>query len=125
MADILLFTLDADGRWRLAYDELQWILQKRGSKPGAKSSGFRGVSFIATNKRILLEVIQEKGIQLAPELIERLDALPDTFKEFASTLQQGNRQARKPPDGTRTPARPIDTPTRTPNRHDVAIHIAH
>ena len=43
---------------------------------------------------------------LAPEVIERLDALPDTFKEFASTLQQGNRQARKPVLGTPTPETP-------------------
>ncbi len=29
MADIPLFTLDAEGRWRLAYDRQQWIIQRR------------------------------------------------------------------------------------------------
>ena len=33
MADRALFDLDADGRWRLAYDALQWIVQRRKTLP--------------------------------------------------------------------------------------------
>ena len=133
MADTPLFVLDAKGRWRLAYDDLQWVLQKATGNPDRKTTPvpFKGISFVATHKRILLEVIHEKGVSLTPEAVAKLETLPDTFKEFRSALAAvpeligGPTEARKPVLGTRTPARPIDTPTRTPNRHDVAIHIAH
>ena len=110
MADIPLFNLDADGRWRLAYDDLQWILQRRGGKPHARSSGFTGVSFIATKKQILMDVIREKAVALTPEATDCLDGLPDTFKEFVSTPQEGPREARKRGEGTQTPEKPIKAP---------------
>ncbi len=84
MKDILLFDLDADGRWRLAHDDIQWVLQKRRGKPNAKASGFVGVSFIATKKEILLPVIREMGIAPSAEAINRLERLQDTFTEFAA-----------------------------------------
>ena len=87
MADIALFELDADGRWRLAFDDLQWVLQARRGKPGKKSSGYVGVSFIATEKRILLRVLREKGIDLTPEARARIDAMPPTFKAWLAAFQ--------------------------------------
>ena len=50
MADLPLFILDAESRWRLAYDALQWIIQRRTQKPRTRSlkghaivdSGWRG-----------------------------------------------------------------------------------
>ncbi len=49
MADKPLFNLDAQGRWRLAYDSNQWVLQKRAgssgrNRYGIRESGWRGVS---------------------------------------------------------------------------------
>ncbi len=40
MADEPLFTLDAEGRWRLAYDRQQWILQ-RGERRNSVRAGAR------------------------------------------------------------------------------------
>ncbi len=51
-------------RWRVASDDwLQWKLEVRNSKPGIKSSGWRGRSFCSTRK-VLLRCISE----LAPPL---------------------------------------------------------
>ncbi len=93
MKDIPLFDLDADGRWRLAHDDLQWVLQKRRGKPNAKASGFVGVSFIATKKGIILwSVIREKGIVPSAEAINRLEELPGTFKEFSADRARADRK---------------------------------
>ena len=89
MADRPLFNLDANGRWRLVYDSNQWVLQRRvgAPRPGkgaaVRDTGWRGVSFIGSEKRILRRVIREAGVVLTPEAQVRLDALPETFLDFA------------------------------------------
>ena len=72
MADKPIFALDAEGKWQLAYDDLQWILQYRSPKSGKT----RSVSFIATYRRVLLEVLHDKGVLLTEEA-DRLNGLPD------------------------------------------------
>ena len=104
MADIPLFNLDADGRWRLAYN-LQWIVQRRES-----SGRTEGVAFVATYKRIFLEVICEKGVPLTPQAVDRLEALPDNFREFAARPKFSRAQARKTVEGARTPEKPANAP---------------
>ncbi len=74
MADKPLFNLDAEGRWRLAYDKQQWVIQRRAGMPCRRGSdsaamrrtGWRGVSFIGSEKRILRRVIRESGVVLTP-----------------------------------------------------------
>ncbi len=52
MADKPLVTLDTEGRWRLAYDSNQWVIQRRTQKPRVRrleghaiaDTGWRGVS---------------------------------------------------------------------------------
>ena len=68
-------------RWALAYDHLQWIVQRR------SGSEWRSVSFIGTGKRILQRDLGEKGIVTAPEAERSLRCLPDTFKEWYASLQ--------------------------------------
>ncbi len=102
MADTPLFTLDADGRWRLAYDDRQWLVQKHRPASGKTTA----VAFVATYKRILLDAIREKGVPLTAEAVTRLEALPDTFREFAGRPKISAAQARTPVLGTRTPERP-------------------
>ena len=68
-------------RWALAYDSLQWILQRRGSVD--KRSGkcrWNGESFISSNRDILVLTLREKGI--VPDLgkMEEVLALPYTFQ---------------------------------------------
>lgn len=77
-------------RWALAYDSLQWIIQKRESAKG-KSEKWRGVSFISSNRDILVLTLREKGV--VPDLgkLEEVLALPYTFKEWLA--QQQAREA--------------------------------
>ncbi len=90
MADKLLFNLDAEGRWRLAFDRQQWVLQQRRGKARASHiegrsiarSGYEAVSFIGRNKRVLARVLGEKGVVLTAEAAARLDALSERFTDF-------------------------------------------
>ena len=40
MADKSLFILDAEARWRLAYDSQQWVVQRRVGTPCRPSQGY-------------------------------------------------------------------------------------
>ncbi len=88
MADTPLFTLDAEGRWRLAYDRQQWIIQRRkgparpcGVVPG-RDSGWMAVSFVGGKKATLARLFREKGLSPTPEAQARFDALPEQFLDF-------------------------------------------
>ncbi len=90
MADKPLFNLDAEGRWRLAYDRQQWVIQYRTKKArvshteggSIRDSGWRGVSFVGGKKATLGRIFREKGIFLTPEAQARFDALPERFMDF-------------------------------------------
>ena len=92
MADKPLFNLDAEGRWRLAYDSNQWVLQRRTQKPRVRrleghaiaDSGWRRVSFVGGKKATLERLFREKGISLTPEAQARFDALPEQFLDFVA-----------------------------------------
>ncbi len=96
MADKPLFNLDAEGRWRLAYDANQWVLQQRRGKARASHiegrsiarSGYEAVSFIGSNKRVLARVLGEKGVVLTAEAAARLDALPERFTDFIAAPER-------------------------------------
>ncbi len=80
MGDKPLFNLDADGRWRLAYDKNQWVLQRRVGSPdrntsGIRESGWRAVSFVGGKKATLERLFRENGIVLSAEAQDRFDAL--------------------------------------------------
>ena len=90
MADKALFNLDPEARWRLAYDSLQWVVQRRVGTPcrrgsdsaAMRNSGWRAVSFIAGEKRVLPRVLGEHGVVLTAEAQARLDAMPEQFADF-------------------------------------------
>ncbi len=90
MADNPLFNLDAEGRWRLAYDSNQWVIQRRkgsarpANRSGISESGWRGVSFVGGKKATLDRLFREMGISLTPEAQTRLDALPEQFLDFVA-----------------------------------------
>ena len=102
MADNPLFTLDAKGRWRLAYDSLQWIIQHRKTLPcpsevgGSAEPRGREVSFIGREKRVLRHALGEDGVVLTPDAQARLDALPERFKAFLAEIDSPQ------PDNART-----------------------
>ena len=96
MSDKPLFNLDAEGRWRLAYDSQQWVIQRRQQNPsvrrfkghGMRESGWRGVSFVGGKKATLERLFREKGIALTAEARARLDALPDNFAAFIAAPER-------------------------------------
>jgi hypothetical protein len=94
MTDKPLFSLDAEGRWRLAYDRQQWVVQRRRRAPrrseraGIADSGWRGVSFIGSTKATLARVLGEKGVVLTAEAAARLDALPERFVDFIAAPER-------------------------------------
>ena len=77
MPDLPLFELDAESRWRLAYDQHQWIVQRRDGR-----RTWRGIAFIGSEKSTLWRIFREKQIWLRDEAIARVDALPDYFCSF-------------------------------------------
>jgi hypothetical protein len=62
--------------WRVVDDPLQWILQRRNSKPDKKHSGWANRSYCRTREALLRCVREYCGIVDA-EALERLETLPD------------------------------------------------
>ncbi len=96
MADKPLFNLDAKGRWRLAYDRQQWVIQQRTKKArvshteggSIRDSGWRAVSFIGGKNATLGRVLGEKGVVLTAEAQASLDALPERFMDFIAAPER-------------------------------------
>ncbi len=83
MADTQFLRLSE--KWALAYDNAQWIVQRR--KAPSKTGGacrWAGVSFVGSNKDILWRVLREKGAEIDPAARKYIDAMPDTFREWIS-----------------------------------------
>jgi len=68
--------LRLNDRWALAYDEAQWIIQRR------EGAAWRGVSFIGSNKDILWRCLEERGIDPTPEARAVIDAMPFRFLDW-------------------------------------------
>ena len=79
MADTQLLRLNE--KWALAYDPLQWIIQRRKSAKG-KPEKWCAESFISSNRDILVLTLREKGVVPDPGKKEEVLALPYTFKEW-------------------------------------------
>ena len=75
MADKPLFKLN--DRFRLAYDQHQWVVQHRSGH-----STWRAVAFIGNKKTTLWRTFREREIWLTDEAIAKIDALPDHFFSF-------------------------------------------
>ena len=104
MADKPLFDLDSKGRWRLAFDAQQWILQKATKRktprptqrpppsqsevPPDSMTDWRGVSFVGGRKATLHRLFREKGVVLTAEAQARFDALPEQFMDFISAPER-------------------------------------
>ncbi len=94
MADKPLFNLDTEGRWRLAYDRQQWVIQRRKGPPRlsnvvpGRDSGWMAVSFVGGKKATLHRLFREKGISLTPKAQARFDALPEQFMDFIAAPEK-------------------------------------
>src|SRR5262245_21979701 len=66
-----------DGRWSIATDGLQWILQRR------RGQRWESLSFVRTTRDILARCMREKGA--SPGEMAFLAVLPDRFQEAPQT----------------------------------------
>ncbi len=100
MADKPLFNLDAEGRWRLAFDSNQWIIQRRVGNPlpgrsdssAGATSGWQAGSFVGGKKTTLDRLFREKDISLTAEAQARFDALPEQFMDFIAAPERFTAQ---------------------------------
>jgi len=75
-------------RWALAYDSLQWIIQRRGGFDEKRDQwNWQALSFISSNRDILVLTLREKGAVIDSEKMEEVLALPHTFKEWIGRRQ--------------------------------------
>ena len=89
--------LRLNDRWALAYDSLQWIIQYRGNAKG-KPEQWAGVSFISSDRDILVLTLREKGIVPDAGKMEEVLALPDTFKEWIAQRRAEEEAGTRPGD---------------------------
>ena len=82
MTDRIFLKL-SDG-WALGYDQRQWMVMRRYKR--LEEWYWNPVAFIATDKRILRRVLREKGAVITPDAENALNHLPDTFREWLTTL---------------------------------------
>ncbi len=76
MTDRTLFFLDAERRYRLAYDRRQWIIQRRRGKD------WDGIWFIGDTKANLEHGLHRFEIELTCDARAQLARLPETFPRF-------------------------------------------
>lgn len=79
------FLIDLAPGWALGFDNLQWVLGKTVKTPlqavkTALGVQLRPLAFIGSTKAVFLRVASENEIQLSPEAVEYIEAMPDTFR---------------------------------------------
>ena len=92
MADaknIILFDLNSE--WTLGYDELQWMLMRKGLKYGKPNH--RPGAFVASTKAILSRVMDDLGITLTDIANDSITRLPESFRCFLKSLDGGEYHA--------------------------------
>ena len=82
VANEVLF--DLNDKWRLGFDELQWIVMKKRIKYG--KTVYRPLSFIASRKLVLMRVLDEMGVTPSGQANGHLARLPDSFKAFQKSI---------------------------------------
>ena len=84
-------------RWALAYDNLQWIIQRRGGFDKKRGRwNWEALSFISSSRDILVLTLREKGIVPDPGKMEEVLALPHTFKQWIAQRQAGEDAEARP-----------------------------
>lgn len=85
--------------WALGADQNQWIVLR--SRKRQDKSYYQPLSFIGSNKTVLLRVLREKGIQPTPDALAELDALPERFLDWRDTIfTKQSPKTKQPSDAT-------------------------
>ncbi len=114
MTDRTLFILDAERRYRLAYDRRQWIIPMRRGK------NWDAIWFIGDKKTNLKLGFHRFGIELTSDARAHLDRLPESFPRFRreAWLPGGEHVGWNIEDGIRARGR-------APERDDVLEGVYH
>lgn len=86
MADTPILSLN--DRWRLAYDPLQWVVQRRDGKGDGKSSGWRGITYPG-HVSTIWRTVGEKRISVTATASATLTAWPEKHGEWLAGVQDG------------------------------------
>ena len=76
------FLFDLAPGWALGYDKNQWIVLKARGDKSKSAQRWRAVSFIGSNKLVLMRVLKEKGINPQPSAKKALTSFPDRFLDW-------------------------------------------
>ncbi len=68
--------------WALGYDQNQWIVMRSKSDRSKPGQGWRAIAFVGSTRAVLMRVLREKGIEIAPDARVAVDSLPETFLEW-------------------------------------------
>ena len=79
MTDRVICRLSAG--WALSYDSAQWILMRAKSDKSKSGQAWRAIAFVGSTKAVLMRVLREKGVEIAPGARAAVDTLPATFLE--------------------------------------------
>lgn len=101
MAEKFLIILDADRKWALGADSMQWIIYKINTSKGKEV--FQGRSFISGDRGLFQRCFREDGVNLSTEAEAAIAKLPFTFKEFAEIYNPRSGKGRKATDGPKAP----------------------
>ncbi len=87
---IPLFNLSQDSYFRLSYDSHQWMIERRNLLVPKKGTdrGYRGISYVAKNKWVLLRDCKENEVPLTWGASLRLNLLPDHFRDFRTEIER-------------------------------------
>ncbi len=68
--------------WALGYDRNQWILLQAKSDKSKPGQRWRAIAFVASTRAVLMRILREKGVEIAPDARVAVDSLPETFLEW-------------------------------------------
>ena len=76
------FLFDLVPGWALGYDNNQWIVVKARGDKSKGEQRWRPVSFVGSNKLVLMRVFREKGINLHPSAKKAVTSFPARFLDW-------------------------------------------
>ena len=87
--NIILFDLNTE--WTLGYDELQWMVMKKGICNGKPTH--RPVAFVASTKAVLSRVMDDLDITLTDAANHAITRLPESFRGFLNMTERSYSHA--------------------------------
>jgi len=87
------FQLDAEDKWYLGADSLQWIIYRKRIANGKEM--MVGRSFIGDDHSLIYRDCREHGIEITAEAKAKIDSLPFNFLDFQAEYKTKSGKGRK------------------------------